>query len=193
MKQQLIERLLYVTLALVFVIASVSAIFAVQAINKFTDQQKVLQEQVAGQKEVLKGVQELLAHQGETTSDINKSLSCILIFFSTPDRAYYYISDLTSCTLTSTATGQTKTLSVPSSVVAPSTPKPPGTTNAPRSQPATPPTTPSAPTNIPKPVVTPKPVVVPPRAITPTLQSLPIIGPLFKLLGIGGLGLWQYK
>lgn len=115
MKQALIERMLYVVLALVFVVAGVSAYFAIQAIEKFTEQQRVLQEQVSGQKAVLKGMQELLSNQGKTSDDINKSLSCILVFFSSPNRATYYVSDLQTCTITNSSTGKTEVLPLPQS------------------------------------------------------------------------------
>lgn len=113
MKQALVERMLYIVLAVVFVGAGILAYFNAQAADKLSQQQKVLQQQVASQKEVLKGIQELLANQGKTTKDINKSLSCILVFFSSPDRAKYYISDLATCTITNTDTGKTEILPLP--------------------------------------------------------------------------------
>jgi type II secretory pathway pseudopilin PulG len=120
MKQTLIERMLYVALAVIFIAVGVGTYFSAQAFDKSAQQQKalreqqtVLQQQVAGQKEVLKGMRELLDNQGQTTKDINKSLSCILVFFSSPNRDSYYISDLETCTITNTTTGDTEILELP--------------------------------------------------------------------------------
>jgi hypothetical protein len=110
---KLIERLLYITLALVFV-ASAAAFTAVLFQNKqLRDQNVLLTEQVADTKKVVSGVQTLVQNQGKTTEEINKSLSCILVFFTTPQRTSYYISDLTTCTITNMNTGQSQVLTLP--------------------------------------------------------------------------------
>lgn len=157
MRQSFIERMLYIVLALVFVAAGLATYFGTQAVGKLATQQEVLQQQVTSQKEVLKGMKELLANQGKTTDDINKSLSCILVFFSYPNRANYYISDLTSCTITNNVTGKTELLPLPKvssnapSQSTPATPKPatPGVSPSQghSQQPATP-ASPSAPTKL---------------------------------------------
>lgn len=110
MKQHLVERMLYVVLGLVFVCALVASVVAVRAAEEFTRQQEILQEQVAGQKEVLKGMQELIKNQGKTTDDINNSISCVMAFYARPDWASFYISNLETCILTDTSTGKTQIL-----------------------------------------------------------------------------------
>lgn len=117
MKQHLVERMLYTILGLVFLATGLLTVLQIQSSQRLEEQNKVLKDQVNGQKELLTGVQTLLKNQGKTTEDINKSLSCILVFFSTPNRAEYYISDLSNCTITSLKTGQTQILSVPNTSI----------------------------------------------------------------------------
>jgi len=139
MKNQLVERMLYIVLGLVFAATGTLTYFAIQATDRLNDQQETLKQQVQNQKETLKGVKELVANQGKTTEEINKSLSCILTFFSNPNRAQLYISDFTTCTVTDTGTGQTQTLTITQAVnpvVSPATPN--VQPSSPSAQPSTP-------------------------------------------------------
>lgn len=112
MKQHYVERMLYIVLVLTFIAVGMLSVFQWQSNARLATQQAILQQQVSGQKEVLKGVQTLLSNQGKTTSQINNSLSCILVFFGKQDRASYYISDLTNCTITNTSTGESEILPI---------------------------------------------------------------------------------
>ncbi|WP_439946518.1 hypothetical protein [Streptomyces sp. BBFR109] len=137
MKQHLVERMLYIVLALVFLVSGVGAYFAVEGYTE-------LKQQVARQDEVLTVVQQLLASQGKTTKEINKSLSCILALLGHKNSANYFISDFATCTITNKSTGGTEVLPLPKAPasVQPNAQKS-GQSQGTIQQPATPPKQPS--------------------------------------------------
>jgi len=98
MKNALVERLLYILLGLVFVAAVILLGLQVTANQHLRDENA--------------GLRRDLGAVDDTTKSVNKSLSCILVFFTIKDRANYRISDLTTCTIVNTETGESQVLPI---------------------------------------------------------------------------------
>ena len=111
--KDLVERLLYLTLLLVFIVAGFLFYNTIESNKRAIDQQTAIQKQLDQEAQILKGVQTLIKNQGTTTTEINKSLSCILVFFTTPNRTQFYISNLSTCEITNITNGQRQVLPLP--------------------------------------------------------------------------------
>lgn len=171
MTNDLVERLLYITLLMVFIVAGILFYNNVQSNKRFQERQKDINTQLATEAEVLKNVQSLVQHQGDTTADINRSISCVLTFFTVPNRTNFYISDLNTCTVTETSTGRTRQLDLPT----PTSNNTGTNSSAGSGAAATPPATqPSQPT---------------PTTPAPTTVTVPVLGPTLLPQPICLLGL----
>jgi hypothetical protein len=104
----LVEKMLYLALALVFVATSFM-------VGLQLYQNKQLKDIAEGQSQII--------------AANDKSLRCILAFFATPERAEYYLSDLATCSITRIDNGETKKLDLPPP---PPVDHPPSSSNGPQ-------------------------------------------------------------
>jgi hypothetical protein len=116
----LVERMLYLALAVVFVGQLFLAGIILYQNQQERRQTELLTQQVEAmakvskdQGEIIKSLQTLATAQGKTVEEVNKSLSCILVFFTTPGRTEYYISNLATCEITNRGTGEVQVLPIP--------------------------------------------------------------------------------
>lgn len=102
----LIEKFLYITLALIFILAIILTVLTTQSINTLKRQTEQLHSQQQNIEDLVNGI-------GTINEENRKALMCVLTFFGVPNRVDFFLSDLKNCTVTNVDNGETRNLPIP--------------------------------------------------------------------------------